>query len=262
MKSMDKFLALKEAEQQRVNFEMTYVDVAGGDLVAGLLLSQIIYWFLPNKEGKVKTRVTYKGRRALAKNRGAWYGEIRVTPRQYDRAIAILIKLNIVDVVNSMFGKNKTPFIMLNEDVFLSLYEQAISRFHQTVKPVSPNGNTGFDESVKPSTETTAKTINNENEKGQNLEPCSDYAEKLARHVIGHYLNQYKTAIGKDHPVLRRGQWERVAEEIAAFDGEYSPDWGAMIDRHFERCMDTDYNINHFATAGVLTNILYEGFRA
>lgn len=96
------------------------------------------------------------------------------------------------------------------------------------------------------------------NEKGQDLTPCPDYAEKISRYVIGQYLEQYKTAMDKDHPVLRRGQWERVAEEIAAFDGEYSPDWGAMIDRHFERGMDTDYNINHFATAGVLTNILYE----
>ena len=102
------------------------------------------------------------------------------------------------------------------------------------------------------------KNYNNENEKGQNIEPRSDVVDKLPRAVIADYLSVYRSYMDRDHPVLRRGQWERVAEEIAAFDSEHSPDWGAMIDRHFERGMDTDYNINHFATAGVLTNILYE----
>ena len=35
--------------------------------------------------------------------------------------------------------------------------------------------------------------------------------------------------------------------------------FATMIDRHFERSMETDYNINHFATeGGVLTNLFYE----
>jgi hypothetical protein len=133
-----------------------------------------------------------------------------------------------------------------------------ISRFHQSVKPVSPNGNTGLDKSVKPSTETTTKTINNENYYGQDLTPCPDYAERTSRYVIGDYLKMYKHVLQKEHPKLRRDQWGRVAEEIVDFEGEHSPDWGEMIERHFSRSMATDYNINHFATAGVLTNILYE----
>lgn len=68
----------------------------------------------------------------------------------------------------------------------------------------------------------------------------------------------YKHVLQKEHPKLRRDQWGRVAEEIVDFEGEHSPDWGEMIERHFSRSMATDYNINHFATAGVLTNILYE----
>jgi len=32
-----------------------------------------------------------------------------------------------------------------------------------------------------------------------------------------------------------------------------------MIDRHFERNhLATDYNINHFATEGILSNLIFE----
>ena len=148
---MEKFLALKSVEQQRINFEMTYVDMAGGDLIAGLLLSQIIYWFTPNKHGKSKIKASYKGRPALAKSRDEWYKEIRITPKQYDRAIDILKDKGFVDVKNSMFNSKKTPFIMLNEDDFLSVYTKWVYRF-------LPLGNIGFDERVKPLTKTTTKT--------------------------------------------------------------------------------------------------------
>jgi hypothetical protein len=157
---MNEFLQLKAMEQQRVNFEMTYVDMTG-DLISGLLLSQIVYWFTPTKEGKNKTRVTYKGRRALAKARNEWFEEIRITEKQYDKAIKTLETLKIVDVVNSMFNSKRTPFIMLNDDVFLEKYRSNL--INTSVLPKGkdryyPKGNTDIDERVRPLTEITSKT--------------------------------------------------------------------------------------------------------
>lgn len=70
--------------------KLDYVDAAD-DLVSGVLLSQIIFWFLPNPEtGQLKTEIYREGMRWIAKERGEWWKEIRITPKQYDRAIKML----------------------------------------------------------------------------------------------------------------------------------------------------------------------------
>lgn len=155
---LNEFLQLKAMEQQRVNFEMTYVDMTG-DLISGLLLSQIIYWFTPDKNGKSKLKVTYKGKKALAKSRNEWFEEIRITEKQYDKAIKILQDLKIVEVVNSMFNSKRTPFIMLNDEEFLNLYRSNL--INTTVLPkgkhrYSLKGKTDIDEKLIPLTEITA----------------------------------------------------------------------------------------------------------
>lgn len=157
---LNEFLQLKAMEQQRVNFEMTYVDMTG-DLISGLLLSQIVYWFTPDKNGKSKLRVTYKGKKALAKSRNEWFEEIRITEKQYDKAIKRLEELKIVEVVNSMFNAKRTPFIMLNDDKFLELYRSNL--INTSVLPKGkdrylPKGNTDIDFKVTPLTEITTDT--------------------------------------------------------------------------------------------------------
>ena len=47
MKSFNDFLAWEKASRDSIDFKKIYVDVAG-DLIAGLLLSQIIYNFAKN----------------------------------------------------------------------------------------------------------------------------------------------------------------------------------------------------------------------
>ncbi|MGB3203590.1 MAG: hypothetical protein WBB28_01240 [Crinalium sp.] len=66
-----------------------YLDCVA-DIESGLLLSQIIYWNLPNKKGESKLTVERDGFKWLAKSRADWWDECRLTPRQVDRAIKIL----------------------------------------------------------------------------------------------------------------------------------------------------------------------------
>lgn len=63
-----------------------YIDITG-DLVAGTLLSQIMYWFA---DGKNRPTVDRDGYFWIAKRREDWMNEIRITSKQYDRAIKIL----------------------------------------------------------------------------------------------------------------------------------------------------------------------------
>ena len=201
---MEKFLALKSVEQQRINFEMTYVDMAGGDLIAGLLLSQIIYWFTPNKHGKSKIKATYKGRPALAKSRDEWYKEIRITKRQYDRAIKTLKEKGIIDIENSMFNSKRTPFIMLNEETFLSLYTKELHRYYTNV-------NTGIDESVTPLTETTTKTTTETN---LHFLWENDMWEEWQEEYISAFLTIRDNYISKQHKRISSSNVEYIKEVI------------------------------------------------
>ena len=51
----NEYIAVEKQDHERVNFKMVYVDMAG-DLMAGLLLSQIVYWNSPDKDVKERSK--------------------------------------------------------------------------------------------------------------------------------------------------------------------------------------------------------------
>ena len=110
---IESFLKWEQMSRDTIDVKKCYIDIAG-DLVAGILLSQIIYWFLPSNKGNSKLGASLKGEPCLAKNRDDWWNECRITGKQYDRAIKVLMARGLVKVKNSMFGGKKTPFIILN----------------------------------------------------------------------------------------------------------------------------------------------------
>ena len=85
-----------------------YVDITG-DLIAGALLGQILYWFEPDAQGRAKVRIYKEGYHWLAKDRREWFDEIRITPKQFDRAIRILEKKELV--IRKRFKFNGLPKI-------------------------------------------------------------------------------------------------------------------------------------------------------
>ena len=103
-----------------------YIDIAD-DLIAGTLLGQILYWFSPTKDGKRKTKVFKDNNFWLAKKREEWTNEIRISPKQYDRAISVLESKGFVEVKKFRFNGSPTTHIR-------PLYEQisnAISNWKQ-----------------------------------------------------------------------------------------------------------------------------------
>jgi hypothetical protein len=251
--NFNEFLAIKKASSHRINFEVAYIDMVG-DFVAGALLSQILYWFEPDKEGRHKTRVTYKGRRAIAKSRNDWFDEIRISPKQYDKAVNILIKKGIVTVVNSMFNSKRTPFIMLNETNFIELYRQTIELptvFTKGEYRSLRKGNTEMYEKVIPLTETTTEittetTVNT---------TASCRSESFSFTVIKYYYEAYANKYNTNHPRLKREYLETVSNQIQSYTDHRCLDlnaWEYIIDEFFNSNIKTDGNILHFATNGML----------
>ena len=113
------FLTWEQASRDTIDVKRCYVDIAGGDLIAGILLSQIMYWHLPAKDGGDKLRVEKDGETWLAKGRADWWDECRISPKQFDRASAILQKLGLIQTVVKRFSGNPTVHIRICWDTFL-----------------------------------------------------------------------------------------------------------------------------------------------
>ena len=87
--------------------------------------------------------------------------------------------------------------------------------------------------------------------------------EDAVNKVVTYYYRLYRRSKGHKHPRLKSAQTERVRREISAFMEDCLFDFEDMkpvIKRHFKRPIKTDYNINHFATSGILGNLFYDVF--
>lgn len=123
-------------------FRRIYADIAG-DVTGGILLSQIVFWFLPGKDGRPRARVFKLGRYWLAKRRGDWFGECRISAKQYDRAIRKLIFIGIIDVEVMRFSGTPIPHISVNWTVLaekIQRIEAAKSQTDESGKSTNPKG--------------------------------------------------------------------------------------------------------------------------
>lgn len=89
-----------------------YVDIAG-DLIAGALLGQILYWFGAGKDGRSRARIVKDGFLWIAKTRADWWDEIRISPKQYDRAAKILKEKGFIEIKTFKFYGNPTTHIRI-----------------------------------------------------------------------------------------------------------------------------------------------------
>ena len=133
------FLLWETASRDTIDFKTIYVDMAD-DLIAGLLLSQIIFWYLPAKDGTSKLRVYRDNYYWIAKAREDWWDEIRISPKQADRAFKILREMSIVITEYHRFNGLRTMHIWLQENVFLEKFEDAIkTEFNNPYFPKGKN---------------------------------------------------------------------------------------------------------------------------
>lgn len=107
------FLLWEARSRDTLDVKRCYIDVAG-DLIGGVLLSQIIYWHLPNRDGTNRLTIEHDGFLWLAKKREDWWEECRITPKQFDRAVKILEQKNLVITDVMWFQGSPTKHIRLD----------------------------------------------------------------------------------------------------------------------------------------------------
>lgn len=157
------FLAWEQASLDTIDFKKVYVDMTG-DLVAGLTLSQIVYWHLPGRNGVTKLSVSHDGYLWVAKKRSEWWDEIRISPKQLDRALKILTGKNLVVVKLYHYDGKPTVHVRLNWDHFVEEFQRSIfpkgENRHVSILPkgknaISPKGKIAIIRNTENTTENT-----------------------------------------------------------------------------------------------------------
>lgn len=127
-----KFSSKEKERNSDLNTKKMYVDLTG-DLVTAHLLSQIIYWFLPGKNGQSKIRVFKYEKEWIAKKRTDWLEECRIIPSQYDRAIKKLKELELVETKVFKFNREPTCHISLNKGNLINVVDEYLFESKESV---------------------------------------------------------------------------------------------------------------------------------
>jgi len=131
MSNFEKFLKWEAATRDTVDFKTIYVDMAG-DLVAGLMLSQIMFWHLPDKKGQTKLRVVRNDKAWIAKAHNQWYEEVRITEGQAKRAVGILKAKGIIETAVYRFNGTPMMHIRIVGDGFFKAWNDELDRREST----------------------------------------------------------------------------------------------------------------------------------
>jgi hypothetical protein len=143
------------------------------DYNAGRLLTRIVFWFSPDKEGKSKLRVwknNEKGERELwlAKKREDWLDEIYMTSREVDRASKILENQDLIIKKVFKFNGDPTNHIQLNYEQFIKKLSEYTGLSYEIAETVDTTGyytkcNNDITPSVSSITESTTESTSNIN---------------------------------------------------------------------------------------------------
>lgn len=100
------FISWESASRDTIDVKKIYIDIAES-LVGGVLLSQIIFWHLPDKSGKSKLSIEKNGELWLVKKQEDWWDECRITEKEYRLAISHLVDKKII--IKCIFQYNNCP---------------------------------------------------------------------------------------------------------------------------------------------------------
>lgn len=112
---MKRFIHWEGASRDTIDFKRCYCEITE-DLICGVLLSQIIFWFLPDRRGKSKLSIFKDGKLWLCKGRHEWMKECFLTANQFDRASRILVNKGFLYKMNYKFNGAPTAHVSIRVD--------------------------------------------------------------------------------------------------------------------------------------------------
>jgi hypothetical protein len=130
------WLASENAQRDVIAVKRIYVDINDGDLIDGIMFSQIMFWHGFNLEtGKPRMTIQRDGELWLAKRAKDWWDECRITERYSRDCIKRLAKRGLIIVRTWKFNDVPTTHLRINWP-----------EFKNRVQSILQNPQIGFDE--------------------------------------------------------------------------------------------------------------------
>lgn len=157
---LGQFISWERLARDIIDFKRIYVDLTTqpgklrGDTLSGLMLSQIVYYHLPDRRGNPRLHIERGGYLWLVKRRTDWWNECRLTTKQVDRCLGILGAgrqigtkktgrwepgCNLLTIELHRFRKAPTQYIRLNFPVFLVAWQSQVDRLANSILPYGDN---------------------------------------------------------------------------------------------------------------------------
>jgi len=251
-KSQDNFDVLQNEAfaQDKILLRRVYVDICG-DIPTALILSQILYWYLPDQEGKIKLRVKKDGEYCLVKKHSDWFNECRVNERTAQRSIKKLSRLGIIRTARRKFNNTPMVHIWLNQTKLNQLMKDQILLKEQKQEENNSDSDKlaelnqtncqnqfGQIGRIFITDTTTDITSNNTFVNGALLKKNNAHDNKIinltliekilnskdvtlkyhtketVKEILSYYLDQYENTFPWQHPILKIEYWQRVINDL------------------------------------------------
>ncbi len=241
------------------------------DLETGFFLSQLIYW-----TGKEKSPYGW-----IYKTDKEWHDELSLSSYSIRKARKNLVQMRIIETKKKRANGFPTIHYRIDKKAFWEKLKQHLDVQNQISDSVESNPRScKIDKTITDNT-TEISTKNTKPGKGSNTGPrvasgvplsfedfCKQHPiDREAALVIAYFLDQHKRHMNDEHPKLKPGHWQELADTIFAdIDGDYeshpvdSKALRMMIDKYFntEFQLGCNYSIMHFNSEAVKKNRYYE----
>lgn len=105
-----------DSASQVVAVQIPFIRMLGGNANDAILLSQILFWNMPSREGQTKLRVKRDGELWLAKGYKDWEAELGINEHTARKSIGRLKTIGLIETRVMKFGGNPTVHIRMNWD--------------------------------------------------------------------------------------------------------------------------------------------------
>jgi len=226
-----------------------------------IVLQQIHYWLIQHEKQEIDF---HDGRYWVYNSYPEWNKQFPFWSERTLRTIIIHLE-NLGLVVSGNYNKlslDRTKWYSIDYKRLETLCFSHKANVARCIRQDLPDQRARF---ARPIPETTSE-ISSENTKNDNGVFSTEKDSFVNREVVNAmktYMNDlYKQRTKKKHPVLKPAQYRRIYDSIASFAEENSLDYDAIVEVMIcyfnNKALNTDWNINHFATEGIMQNRLYE----
>lgn len=114
----ENFLSWHSETSNSLDFKNIYFDMAD-DLIAGLMLSKIVSWYLPDKDGDQNKSIEINGVTWFVKEHDQWYAECRLTKSRVRRGLKKLKEKKLIVSEVHRVGQNTATCIRIDQEGFI-----------------------------------------------------------------------------------------------------------------------------------------------